>query len=574
MKNLPFLLSIVMLVLALPSAPGYTVEIPEAVASKGAGARMHEYLSRLESLGYHGSVLVAQKGKIILHQAYGIADVETGRANQTSTAFSTGSVTKQFTATAIMHLADRGKLSITDPITKFLKIVPDDKKEITVHHLLTHSSGLQGGFGRDSEELTREGFVGRMLASELAYPIGDHYEYSNAGFSMLAAIVEIVSGMDYEEYLQKELFVPLGMTRTGLLTLDVPKDQVARSHYQPMGYPSPADRPDDHWNLRGNGGILTTPADMYRWITGVYEGEVLTKDSREKMFTRHIKEYDDGNSYYGYGWVVQDTRRGGDVIWHNGGAMPHGWSCAVYRYVNDDAQFIVFANKVFEGQMPVDNIALNLSMILFGEDYVMPPQKTEALPTSNLTGSYALESGGTLRVDYYDGWLTLSPIGQEAIIALFPTGYASMLPKYNDKTEAMVEALASGDFTAAGNFFEKRGPGSNPAEMIREWWQEHDSLGAFERIEVLGTRMKEGAQTWCRLDFENGSEDYYFMWMNGQCQGIMGGVPFEKRYQMQSEYSFAAYSLAGGSLSEGRLSPEGQLILNTDEGELVATRVD
>src|SRR5262249_27224274 len=130
--------------------------------------------------------------------------------------FSIGSITKQFTAAAILKLQMQGKLSVRDPIAKYLPNVPQDKSAITLHHLLTHSAGLESGFGPgDFEAVTRDEIIKRALASKLRSAPGKQYHYSNAGYSLLGAIVEIVSGGGYEAFLHEHLFKPAGMAQTG-----------------------------------------------------------------------------------------------------------------------------------------------------------------------------------------------------------------------------------------------------------------------------------------------------------------------------------------------------------------------
>src|SRR5262249_25703156 len=132
------------------------------------------------------------------------------------TVFSIGSITKQFTAAAILQLEMQGKLNVQDSISKYLPNVPKDKEAITLHHLLTHSAGLESDFGAtDYEPVTREPYIRRALAAKLRSVPGQRYHYANSGYSLLAAIVEIVSGQDYEAYLQENLFKPAGMTKTG-----------------------------------------------------------------------------------------------------------------------------------------------------------------------------------------------------------------------------------------------------------------------------------------------------------------------------------------------------------------------
>ena len=160
-------------------------------------ARIHEYLTRATAFGFSGSVLVARDGEIVLHAGYGKADRDAGVPVTPETVFDIGSITKQFTAAAILALEEEGKLRVEDPISRFFDEVPADKRAITVHLLLTHSSGLRGGFGGDYQRMPRDSLVRLVLDSELLWAPGTRFRYSNEGYSLLGAIVEQLSGRSY-----------------------------------------------------------------------------------------------------------------------------------------------------------------------------------------------------------------------------------------------------------------------------------------------------------------------------------------------------------------------------------------
>jgi CubicO group peptidase (beta-lactamase class C family) len=165
--------------------------------------------------GASGSLVTARDGEIVHCGGFGMADSETRVRAGCDTVYDIQSITKQFTAAAILKLEMMGKLGVRDRISEFIGPVPEDKREITVHHLLTHTAGLIEGLGGDYARLTREELVAGALASELRSPPGTEYRYSNLGYGLLAAIIEIVSGMGYEEFLARHLFAPAGMTETG-----------------------------------------------------------------------------------------------------------------------------------------------------------------------------------------------------------------------------------------------------------------------------------------------------------------------------------------------------------------------
>jgi len=173
------------------------------------------YLEKLDKIGYSGSVMVAVNGKPVISRGYGYSDREQKITNSPKTISDIGSITKQFTAAAILKLEMQGKLSTDDKITKYFQNVPPDKSEITLHQLLRHASGLRGGVGGDYEKITEPEFVEKVFNSPLRSPVGTKFGYSNVGYSLLALIVEKVSGQSYEQYLYENLWKPAGMEMTG-----------------------------------------------------------------------------------------------------------------------------------------------------------------------------------------------------------------------------------------------------------------------------------------------------------------------------------------------------------------------
>ncbi len=295
--KLAWSLAALMLVLCLV-APLTAASASSAVVSGPTGENLDQYLSRLEALGFSGAVLVAKDGKVVLHKGYGLADREKKTPYTPETVFDVGSITKQFTAAAILKLDMAGKLQVTDLISKYFDGVPADKQGITLHHLLTHSSGLEDGFGGDYEEMPRDVLVQKAFASKLLWAPGTRYRYSNAGYSLLGAIVEKVSGKPYETFLHEQLFKPAGMEKTGYRIPKWKPEELAHGYQGDEPWGTPLDHawaPEGPWwNLRANGGILSTVGDLYKWHQ-VLEGEaILSKDAKAKYFAPHMPEDEEG----------------------------------------------------------------------------------------------------------------------------------------------------------------------------------------------------------------------------------------------------------------------------------------
>ena len=289
------------------------------------GEELDRHLAKIALKGYSGAVIVAKDGKIILRKGYGYANREKGLPVTPDTVFTIGSITKQFTGAAIVKLEMQGKLRVTDTIDQYFQDVPEDKKGITLHQLLTHTAGIPNILGGDFDTSATQQVVLRLaMQSELTSKPGSKHAYSNLGYSLLGMIVEKASGMGYEAYLREHLFKPAGMLQTGYVLPKFAPDSLAIGYRkdQPwgtvLGHPMLKDGPC--WHLRANGGIHSTIGDMYKWHVALLGTKILSDEAKKKYFAPHVDEgY--GDSFYGYGWVTFKTVRGTKMLGHNGGNM-------------------------------------------------------------------------------------------------------------------------------------------------------------------------------------------------------------------------------------------------------------
>jgi CubicO group peptidase (beta-lactamase class C family) len=307
---------------------------------------INSYLQQQTDAGFSGAVLVVKQNKIILDKTYGGAS-KLGQAP----AFWVASNSKSFVAAAILKLQEQGKLSVNDPLTKFFKDVPGEKRSITVHHLLTHTSGLPHRYASDGIE-NREKAVLAVLALPLGWKVGEGFHYSNDGYSLLAAIVEIASKQTFEEYLRKNVLKPAKLNKTGFWgyedkTTIVPAANVANTqNVRPTIYKN--GKSVANWGYRGASGIYATAEDLYRWMRALQQNKVLTAKSREQLWgkqslMRQISPAEE--QFYGYGWDVRfkdgkliSTRHTGYEDWL-------GHSSVMCLYENGDA-FVVLSNSV------------------------------------------------------------------------------------------------------------------------------------------------------------------------------------------------------------------------------------
>ncbi|UTW60330.1 serine hydrolase [Kordiimonas sp. SCSIO 12603] len=336
-------------------------------SDKALAARIDDYMISGVEKGYAGTLLVAKDGKIILNKGYGFADKENGVDNTPDTVFDIGSNTKQFTAAAIMKLVDQKKLSTTDRLDKFFPDIPDDKKDITVHHLLTHTSGLDFGFGGDFDGTTKNELLNKALTSKLILELGD-YKYSNAGYSLLAAIIEEVSGTSYETYLNENIFKPVGLKQTGYLLPERKGQSLAQQYWHgiiPRGTTLERYLKDDSvsWNLVGNGGLATTSNELYMWLEALKTDKILSAPVRNQLFAKHVPIPNRPNVYNGYGWGVRSGYDGKDLVTHNGG---NGIFFSGLAWYPEDDVTIIYASNTSTAEWPTYQV----HRMVFEPDYV------------------------------------------------------------------------------------------------------------------------------------------------------------------------------------------------------------
>lgn len=321
---------------------------PAAADASREPDRVDRVLARWWPDGASGTVLVAPGDGPARCRGFGLADRAARIPAGCDTVYDLMSMTKQFTAAAVVKLASDGRLRLDDPMSRHLGPVPAGKRAITVRHLLAHEAGLPEALGDDYAPLTRERLVRAALRAPLVARPGSGFRYSNVGYSLLAAIVERVSGASYERYLARELFSPAGMRSTGYVLprwrstrVAVEYDARGRSHGRPYDHPWMSDGPS--WNLRGNGGLLSTPRDVLRWHRALRGERILDRAAKRELFAPRnplgIPGYDAFRE--AYGWTVGPFD-GGRLATHSGG---NGWSYGVIARTLDDGGLVFWVSN-------------------------------------------------------------------------------------------------------------------------------------------------------------------------------------------------------------------------------------
>ena len=229
-----------------------------------------------------------------------------------------GSISKTVTAVVAAKLVEQGKVRFDETLAEIFPKVPTDKADITLHQLLTHTSGLRRNVGNDGEPLEKDAFLQRLFDSWLVARPGETFEYSNAGFGLVAAITEERSGMSYEQYLENDVLAELGLENTGYMSIyDESRSIRSIDGGDILNANWGGHRP--YWNLIGNGGLVSTVPEMIEFRRAVTSGKVISAGTLALMQTPHVAQNDDGSSHYGYGIGILDAGDLGQAYTHDGG---------------------------------------------------------------------------------------------------------------------------------------------------------------------------------------------------------------------------------------------------------------
>lgn len=297
------------------------------------------------------SLAVVKAGSIVKAKGYGLANVELRVPASPETVYQLASLTKQFTATAIMLLVQDGKLSVDDNMSRYIANTPAGWADITLRHLLTHTSGLRdylqeaedapNSSVKSYEETTPERIVQSIAGLPLDFAPGSKYAYSNTNYLLLAMVVHQVSGQRYDQFLKERVFQPFGMASTRLTSARaIIPNRAAGYTWREERWQNSAALNPTLWD-NGDGGLLSTVLDLAKWDAALYGDAILTSAMKEQMWTP-VTLNDGTVGAYGFGWGIGNSK-GHRLIWHSGGRP--GTSTAIARYVDDELTVIVLANQ-------------------------------------------------------------------------------------------------------------------------------------------------------------------------------------------------------------------------------------
>ncbi|MCD9022569.1 serine hydrolase domain-containing protein [Cohnella silvisoli] len=344
---------------------------------------IQEYMKEYMNLWpFSGTIRVVNKGETIFDQSYGMACIEFEVPNRSQTRFSLASVSKQFTAFAVMQLYDKALIDIDRPVNHYL---PDELKvdhRITAHHLMSHTSGLTTFHGldnsffgdKDKSNYNRRDFLGYFRDHPLHFEPGSRFEYCNAGYHMLAFLVETVTGGSFKDYLEENIFAPLGMNDTvyddGMEILQnkaygysMNNESVVRSEYHNPAYSI------------GAGGVVSTCADLYKWFLNLKN----RKELGENTYLRFFKENANDHCY----GLFHDIKYGKSRFYHDGAYL--GIGAYMQHFFDDDLCIIVLCNYDFANYSRIGNA---ISDLIFTGKAHLPIKPAEVVLDEELAMKY------------------------------------------------------------------------------------------------------------------------------------------------------------------------------------------
>lgn len=319
-----------------------------------------------DEMDFNGSVLVVENNEIIYENTFGFADLENEEPFEADIPFYLASLAKQFTAAAIIKLEEEGKLSLDDPLKKYLPMMPKVYDPIKIHHLLTHTAGVADYI--NNLEIAQAGLTNMdvyealIKQRNLIFTPGNKYRYSNSGYVLLAMVIQVASGQTIESYFQQQIFDVFDMDNAFVCT-------ASTSNYKRVkGYTTKKKLNDYNLLTVGDGGIYATASDLYKWQQALNTNKFINKESLEKVYTPVVLT--NGRSRrYGYGWEIGSNSQG-KLVYHSGEIA--GFRTYIERQLEPGNAIIILTNNSFQRLPELRN---TLVKILDGRLNSLPEEK-------------------------------------------------------------------------------------------------------------------------------------------------------------------------------------------------------
>jgi CubicO group peptidase (beta-lactamase class C family) len=444
--------------------------------------------------------VVEHRGRLVLHRAYGMADRARRIPNRIDTRFPIASITKGFTAAAVLRLAERSALRTSDSLARYFTGLPPDVAGITIDQLLRHASGLPA----DAEEQkldvrTQDSTAASLRRVRLRFAPGTDRLYSNYGFNVLARIVEQVARQPFERFVTGHVIERAGLRQTGF-----PPASGADGRRLARGYAGPvealdATKPAPIDSHLGSGSLISTAADLHRWIVALREGRVISGTAWQTMTS-------DTTGETACGWLRGRTSWGTPAI--TSGGDWDGYQADIYWFP-DDSVTVTLTTNIRPNTFRWDSAVIRGVMrIARGRPSVLPPRvvRVDSVVLARHAGRYRFESGATFDVSGKGAALFVGAAGQAAINQLAWPGQPppEALPRCNALADSFIAVLAAPDTT----WIAPRCETPEIAGMLKDWWASRIETtgGALRRREVLGTAPKGPArlESFVRVETERG----------------------------------------------------------------------
>ncbi len=489
-----------------------------AEVSPGARDSLAQYLDGLAAFGFAGQIVVAEGDSIIAESASGVADLA-GRRIGPDTRFALGSITKSVTGALVAFHAERGDLSLDDTLPRWLKAVPEDKRDITLRMLLTHTSGLP----TDAESVHQDDTPHHVLTKTLGEPLvatpGERFAYSNVGYQVLAAVLEAATGRSYVELARDEMLAPSGMRRSGTgarFAASARDAAMARNEWTMNG--SLRDW-QQKWAGTGAGDLVSTARDLHRWARTLQGAGPLLTAALDTMMTRRVALA--RGMAYGFGVYLVPEADGPDRV-SIGGDVP-GYHAAAWfmRRAPRRITTVVMSGEAHGRSLPVVVIQRALWRLLDGDSVRLPPA-TVTWPSERLAalaGDWEVGDGAVLRLRRSGNALRLELAGPDAMALVAGSDSLGERSALDARAERIWRAAASEQDTALRTELQEVEQRYWLAPLSRAMAQRRARWGALTSVKLEGTIalpwLAQGSRTYALLRFERGETRASLAWLEG-----------------------------------------------------------
>ncbi|NQV69276.1 MAG: serine hydrolase [Pseudohongiella sp.] len=367
---------------------------------------------------FMGSVLIAKEGEPIYSEFFGLSNIEEKEEVSESSIFRIASISKQFTAAAILLLEERGRLSIEDSVTDYVLNLPQNLKQVSIFHLLTHTSGISDGipneaFNSDGDKLL-ELSEDQLAEIELESNPGEIPRYNNAGYHLLGEVIESVSGLSYSEFVSKNILEPLQLQQTGFVS-SIPDTLVNGYVLRDGALVMEPVLDSEILGPYSAGGMISTTKDLLTWINSLFNNSILTQPYVDKMTTPF-------KGGYALGLQIQEENARLRVF-HVGALF--GAAASVSYYPNDNLSIIVLSNvNGRSGGGDAEVIAKSVEFLMFEDDVMLQSERVEInLPVSILddyVGEYVLPNGDEFVISIEGEQLAMHLKGDTNSLSFYP----------------------------------------------------------------------------------------------------------------------------------------------------------